>query len=46
MIHQFGACTYLVADFNLDKKDAVSCLQEWMNTKREEQLQENFELAN
>ena len=42
----FGACTYLVDDFNLVKKDAVSCLQEWMNNKREEELDENFELAN
>ena len=41
----FGACTYLVDDFNLDKKDAVACLQEWMNNKREEKLQEDFELA-
>ena len=42
----FRACTYLVDDFNLDKKDAVACLQEWMNNKREEKLQEDFELAN
>ena len=35
--NMFGAATYLVEDFNLEKKDAVSCLQEWMNQHKEKE---------
>lgn len=36
-VNMFGAVTYLVEDFNLDRKTAVDLLAEWMENFKEKE---------